>query len=82
MRTYLQSLNWGSTLFALVAVAITTTVILTDLEHRTYRQLTEASPAIQTAKAQPLNALGRACGPPKSAQRTSVLQAFLTPTSH
>lgn len=34
MRTYLQSLNWGSTLFALVAVAITTTVILTDLEHR------------------------------------------------
>lgn len=58
MRTYLQSLNWGSILFALGAVAIAITVILTDLGHRAYPQLTEASPAIQAAQPQPPNGLG------------------------
>jgi len=62
MRTYLKSLNLGSTLFALGAVAIAITVISTDLEHRSYPQLSEPSPATQTAKAQPLNALAELVG--------------------
>ncbi|MGH8652016.1 MAG: hypothetical protein ACREYE_07435 [Gammaproteobacteria bacterium] len=61
MRTYLKSLSLGSTLFALVAVAIAITVILTDLQHRSYPQLTKTSPAIQT-DVQPLNVLGGLVG--------------------
>ncbi len=62
MRTYLKSLSLGSTLFALVAVAIAITVILTDLQHRSYPQLTKTPPAIQTAKVQPLTLLGGLVG--------------------
>ncbi|MGH8610406.1 MAG: hypothetical protein ACREX9_24285 [Gammaproteobacteria bacterium] len=62
MRTYLKSLSLGSTLFALVAVAIATTVILTDLQHRSYPQLMKTSPAIQTGNSAALNVLGGLVG--------------------
>lgn len=57
MKTYLNSLNLSSTLFALGAVVIAITVILTDLEHRPYSQL-QPSPIAQPARAQYLTALG------------------------
>ncbi|MGH6634657.1 MAG: hypothetical protein ACRED0_00455 [Gammaproteobacteria bacterium] len=62
MKAYLKRLNFGSTLFAFAAVAIAIAVIRTDLEHRPYPQLPEPSPALQTAKAPPLNTLGDLVG--------------------
>lgn len=58
MKEYLQRLHLGSTLFAFAAVGTAIAVIRTDLDHRSHRQLAEQSPAIQTAKTHPPNALG------------------------